>query len=586
MNRTIIRIEDLKFAYPRAREPVLRGVNLEIPEGELVIVTGANGSGKTTLGKCINGLIPYSTGGVFEGKVEVCGIHTFEKNVSELALHVGFVFGNPQDQLATPHVETEVAFGLCNLAVPRETILRKTEAIFHRLDIERLKGRSTFDLSTGEQQMVAIASILVMEPTILILDDPLSHLNQNICQKVIEVVRDLNRTGTTILWISQNISEMFEFADRIVLLENGEIWFNGAPRAMAEEMDFKDLPIIVPQHVELSQALVKAGFPREVIEPSLKESIQKLDELTGTLDPVKDRQKAVSSPRVITSEPMIQFDHVTFSYPNGFTALKDITLELHGGDFILLSGWNGSGKTTLAKHLNGLLRPTEGGMFIRGQDISDRPTSDLAREVGFLFQNPDHQLHRPTVRDELAFSLRNFGVNDSTITEKISICAESFQLKSLLDRCPQELSGSEKKKVTVASVLIYDPSIVIFDEPTANLDQTQAKNIIDIIERYFDETKVILCISHDIRLWVESRRLNRAVIMKDGKVFKQGNPEHIFCDPKIMEFLYGSLLPITQIAQSLSEKGVQPNHYKASTLAEELKLHALKGVAVRQSSRP
>jgi energy-coupling factor transporter ATP-binding protein EcfA2 len=177
MNRTVIRIENLKFTYPRAREPILRGVNLEIPEGELVIITGANGSGKTTLGKCINGLISYSTGGTFEGKVEVCGIHTFEKNVSELALYVGFVFGNPQDQLATPHVETEVALGLCNLVVPRETILRKTQAIFNRLDIERLKGRSTFDLSTGEQQMVAIASILVMKPTILILDDPLSQSN-------------------------------------------------------------------------------------------------------------------------------------------------------------------------------------------------------------------------------------------------------------------------------------------------------------------------------------------------------------------------------------------------------------------------
>jgi energy-coupling factor transport system ATP-binding protein len=328
--------------------------------------------------------------------------------------------------------------------------------------------------------------------------------------------------------------------------------------------------VIGPQHVELSQDLVKTGFPRGVIEPSLKESIQRLAELTRTMGPVNDRQKAISATRVITPEPMIQFDHVTFSYPNGFTALKDINLEFHEGDFVLLSGWNGSGKTTLAKHLNGLLRPTEGGMFIKGQNISNRPTSDLAREVGFLFQNPDHQLHRPTVRDELAFSLMNFGVNDSKITELILACAESFQLKPLLDRCPQELSGSEKKKVTVASVLIYEPTIVIFDEPTANLDQTQAKNIIDIIERYFDESKVVLCISHDIRLWVESKRLNRAVVMKDGRVFKQGDPEEIFCDPKIMEFLYGSLLPITQIAQSLSEKGVRTSHYKASTLAEEI----------------
>jgi len=152
---------------------------------------------------------------------------------------------------------------------------------------------------------------------------------------------------------------MFEFADRIILLENGEIGFNGAPRKMAEEMVFKDLPVIGPQHVELSQELVKAGFPREVIEPSLKKSIQKLDELTETISPIKDTRKAISSTRVITPEPMVQFDHVTFSYPYGFTALKDINLEFHEGDFVLLSGWNGSGKTTLAKHLNasfGLLK--------------------------------------------------------------------------------------------------------------------------------------------------------------------------------------------------------------------------------------
>ena len=177
MSQTIIRIENLRFAYPRTKEAVLRGINLEILEGELVIVTGANGSGKTTLGKCINGLIPYSTGGVLGGTVEVCGIHTLDKDVSELALDVGFVFGNPEDQLTTPHVETEVAFGLCNLGVSRETILERVDAILDRLDIGRLKGRSTFDLSTGEQQMVAIASILVMEPTILILDDPLSQSN-------------------------------------------------------------------------------------------------------------------------------------------------------------------------------------------------------------------------------------------------------------------------------------------------------------------------------------------------------------------------------------------------------------------------
>jgi ABC-type multidrug transport system fused ATPase/permease subunit len=150
---------------------------------------------------------------------------------------------------------------------------------------------------------------------------------------------------------------MFECADRIVLLENGEIVFDGTPRAMAVEMDFKGLPVIGPQHVALTQELVKAGFPRDIIEPSLKETIRKLDELTGPIDPAKGRQRPLSSTRGVTPEPMIRFDHVTFAYPNGSTALDDISLEFREGDFVLLSGWNGSGKTTLAKHLNGLLRP-------------------------------------------------------------------------------------------------------------------------------------------------------------------------------------------------------------------------------------
>lgn len=571
MSQTIIKIEGLRFSYPRMKECVLCGIDLEILEGEFVIITGANGSGKTTLGKCINGLVPYSTGGSFEGKVVVCGMDTLQRNVSDLARYVGFVFSNPEDQLATPRIETEIGFGLCNLGVSRETILEKVDAIVERLGIRQLRGRSTLDLSTGEQQMVAIASVLVMEPKILILDDPLSHLNQTLCQRVIEVVRELHKNGTTILWISQDISELFEFADRVVLLESGKIQFNGVPGSLAEKMDCGDLPVVCPQHVELCQQLIKAGFPHEILENSLSRTIQKLRERIGTGNLGQGAKEVKPWTGRIKPEPVVRFDHVTFSYPRGSLALKDIDLSFEAGDFVLLSGWNGSGKTTLAKHINGLLRPTMGTVFIRGRDISERPTSDLAREVGFLFQNPDHQLHKPTVREELAFSLRNFGVPEDQIAKKILLSAEKFQLVPLLDRSPQELSGSEKKKVTVASVLIYDPSVVIFDEPTANLDRQQASTIIETIESYFDESKVIMCISHDIRLWVESRNLNRVVILKEGRVFKEGNPEQIFCDRTVMEFLYGSLLPITQIAQSLSEKGVSMNHYRTSTLVEDIK---------------
>ncbi|RJQ61534.1 MAG: ABC transporter ATP-binding protein [Desulfobacteraceae bacterium] len=565
----IIRIENLTFSYPRMTRPVLEDIRLAIEPGEWVILTGANSSGKTTLGKCMNGLVPYSTGGKFRGRVTVCGDNTLHKNVSELAVSAGFVFPNPEDQLATPLVEDEIAFGLCNIGTPRDEIFRRIASVTNRLGIQDLRSKATFRLSTGQQQLIAIASSLVMQTPVLILDDPLSHLNQSTSEKVIRTVRDLNAAGTSIVWISPDLSETFEFADRILLLDQGRIAFNGTPRQMIHELDLRSLPVIAPQFLECSFALVETGLTAEIIQPSLEETIDKLRRVVGR------KQQAPEIPPKADSraaaEPMVRFTHVDFRYPNGVDALDDINLEFYPGDFILLSGWNGSGKTTLAKHINGLLRPTEGTVFLGGRDIKGVPTSELARKVGFLFQNPDHQLHKATVREELAFSLRNFRVPEDRITEKIERISEQFNLKELLDRSPQELSGSEKKKVTVASVLIYDPAIVIFDEATANLDGKETKNIIRIIEEYHNENRVIISISHGIRMWAESTRLNRVIIMKAGRVADTGQPERILCDPEIMGYLNGKLLPVTQIARSLSDRGCSPLLFSTAQLVEEIR---------------
>ena len=570
MSSEIIRIEHLNFSYPRMEGPLLRDINLDIEEGEFVVLTGANGSGKTTLGKCVNGLVPYSTGGGFEGRVETCGLDTLTKSVSELALCVGLVFSNPEDQLATPRVDTEVAFGLSNLGTPRETILERVDTILERLGIRELKDSTTFDLSTGQQQLVALASTLAMEPKVLILDDPLSHLNQNTVEKVIEITRELNKRGTTIIWISQDMADMFEWADRIVLLDRGSIAFNGSPRSLAERMVSKDAAVIVPQYLELSHALVREGFPQSLIGTSLDQTIHGLQAMMERAKPIRGRGEPHRTHDRKADQPIVRFDGVTFRYSNGCVALKDINLDLDAGDFVLLSGWNGSGKTTLTKHINGLLRPAEGKICMDGEDISGKPTSELARDVGFLFQNPDHQLHKPTVRDELGFSLKNFGFTEARIREKVFEVSEKFGLGPLLDRSPQELSGSEKKKVTVASVVAYDPKIVVLDEATANLDRDQARSIIEIIEDYFDENKIIISISHNIRMWADSDRLNRVIIMKDGRIVDDGRPETILCDPEIMGYLYGALLPITQIAFSLADRGVGAKHYKTSTLVRDI----------------
>jgi energy-coupling factor transport system ATP-binding protein len=220
--------------------------------------------------------------------------------------------------------------------------------------------------------------------------------------------------------------------------------------------------------------------------------------------------------------------------------------------------------------MNGLLRPTEGAVYLDGENIVRKPTSDLARDVGFLFQNPDHQLHKPTVRDELMFSLKNFGVSDREIRERVSEVSERFGLGPLLDRSPQELSGSEKKKVTVASVVTYHPRILILDEATANLDRREARSLIQIIEGYFDEDRIIISISHNIRTWADSSLLNRVIVMKDGTIVEDGKPEEIFCDRDIMGYLYGSLLPVTEIAIALTGRGIEPTHYRTRALVAQM----------------
>jgi len=570
MSSEILRIEHLNFSYPRMDGPLLRDINLHIEEGELVLLTGANGSGKTTLGKCVNGLVPYSTGGIFEGRVETCGLDTLTKSVSELALCAGLVFSNPEDQLATPRVDTEVAFGLSNLGKPRDLILERVDTILDRLGIRELKDGTTFDLSTGQQQLVALASTLAMEPKILILDDPLSHLNQNTIERVIAITRELNDRGTTIIWISQDMADMFEWADRIVLLDRGRIAFDGAPRTLADRLVSENTAVIVPQYLELSHALVREGLPQSLVETSLDQTIHGLRAVMEPVKPMGGKAETRRARDARAGQPLVRFDNVTFRYPNGFVALKDISLDLHAGDFVLLSGWNGSGKTTLTKHINGLLRPAEGRVCMDGEDISEKPTSELARDVGFLFQNPDHQLHKPTVRDELGFSLKNFGFTETRIREKVLEVSEKFGLAPLLDRSPQELSGSEKKKVTVASVVAYDPRIVILDEATANLDRDQSRSIIEIIEDYFDENKIIISISHSIRLWADSDRLNRVIVMRDGRIADDGGPDTILCDPDIMGYLYGTLLPVSRIASSLADKGIRAEHYKTSSLVRDI----------------
>lgn len=272
----IVRFKDVGFTYPGNSIETLKHVNLSIERGEFVIITGGNSSGKTTVGKCINALVPYSSGGTFDGEVEVCGRNTIEMSTSELATHVGFIFSNPEDQLVTSTVRSELAFGLENLLLSKEEILGKIEWILEELDIKELEGSSVFNLSTGQMQLIAIAAFVIMEPEILILDDPLSHLNRKVGKTVLRTILGLHSKGTTIIWITQDVTEIFSFASRIVMMDGGEVAFDGTPGQFMLLDDPLKLSAILPQHVDLAHGLIASGADNELMSPSLDEMIAKL----------------------------------------------------------------------------------------------------------------------------------------------------------------------------------------------------------------------------------------------------------------------------------------------------------------------
>ena len=277
----IVRFEDVSFTYPGNSLPALKGVCLDLRQGEFIVVTGGNGCGKTTLGKCINALVPYSTGGEFDGEVTVYGKSTIDTNTAELASRVGFIFANPEDQLVTSTVKREISFGPENLGLDGEVTAERTARVLEDLGIGELASSSVFNLSTGQMQLVAIASFLVMEPSVLILDDPLSHLNMHAAKTVIRAIEGLHKRGTTVVWITQDVTDIFSLAERIIVLSDGTVAFDGTAGDLIREGGVLRPAAILPQHVELAYRLVSSGADSDLMAPSLEEMIRRLDRHLG-----------------------------------------------------------------------------------------------------------------------------------------------------------------------------------------------------------------------------------------------------------------------------------------------------------------
>ena len=438
----VLEIRGLSFRYPETVSGriahALSHVSLAVRQGECVLVSGPSGSGKSTLARCTNGLIPHATPGAFEGTVLVRGMDTRDHDVTEFAPHVGMVFQDPGHQLVTGDVESEIAFGLETRNVPEREIRERLSGVADLVGIRHLMGRRTESLSWGERQRVAIASVLVLQPSILVMDEPLSGIDASAARNLSSLLSDLkSRSRTTIMVFEHRITPLLPVADRLVAMRDGAI---------------------VSDERVVSPGLLSWTTPK-----SLSRLPCPPDCSAGT-PPL--------SPRGEAAAPSLSFRDVFFRYPGtNAAALDGITLDFFPGELAVLTGPNGSGKTTLLKHCNGLLVPDRGSVFIGTDPLAGRTVASAARSVGLLNQHADYQLFESTIADEMAFGPRNLGRTENEIGLAVREAIRKCSLDHLGSATPPlGLSGGEKQRVAIAGILAMDTPILILDEPTFGLD--------------------------------------------------------------------------------------------------------------------
>ena len=559
-----ILIRDLHYAYPPplhggAPVSVLRGVNLAIGAGEFVAVLGRVGAGKSTLCMALNGLVPHATGGIFRGAVTVLGRNTKEHAIADLAQSAGLVFQDPEMQLTQMRVEDELAFGPENLGVPTGEIEERVTWALEAVGLAGYRDRSPLHLSGGEKQRVAIAAMLAMRPQVLALDEPTANLDPAGKAAIFNLLARLARERQiTIVLATQELERVARYAQRVVVLHDGVIALDDTPAAVfAQAPLLREWGIGAPQLAELASLLTQqTGRPYRFLHMGeayaqlrgeLKAGASYLSQGSG----VRGQGSGVSG----REGPQLALEQVSFSYLDGTAALRDISLAVAAGEFVALLGANGSGKTTLAKHLNGLLKPTSGCVRVNGRDTRPLRVAELARTVGYVFQNPDHQIFAATVEEEIAFGLRLQGLSQAEVAERVNWALAAFALTPYRELPPALLGWGQRRQVAMAAVLATRPQVLVLDEPTGGLDARSRDALMAAVTTFNRSGGTVILITHNMRLVAEYA--SRAVVMAGGQVVFDAAPRALFERREILARAKLAAPAVVRLGQRLAPFGLK-----------------------------
>lgn len=545
-----LRIEQVGYRYPKALSDALTDVDIILPTGGLTVVMGRTGAGKSTLLMTLNGVVPQLTGGQLEGSVRLDGADLAGYRVQTIAEFVGLVLQDAESQLLGRTVAEDVAFGPRNHLVPAEEIRRRVAEALERVGLAGCEPRVTATLSGGEKQRLAIAGVLAQRPQVLCLDEPTSELDPAGRAALYLVVDELRHEEVTIVAVEHDPAEVLARADHLVVLDAGRVAWQGLPadffRDPASAALVRPLPVAVVGH-----ALERAGLITRDDVPLTVDLAEQLIRRLTREHPLPAPQTAPPPPLAV--DPVVELRNLSHRYPDGGRGLHGVDLTIGWGEYLALVGRNGAGKTTLAKHLNGLLQPTSGTVTINGMEAAGQPPWELARHVGYVFQNPDHQIFNPTVAAEIRYGLKLAGLPPSEIETRLAEVLERTGLSEYRDTHPFALGKGLRQRLAVASVLAMRPAILVVDEPTTGQDWAGVRSMMELIDQLNVEGTTIVLITHDLDVVVQHAR--RVVVLDDGELVADGPTAEVLGRPDV---LARAELPTTQVIE-LSQR-LWPRH--------------------------
>ena len=530
MKKPVIEFKNFTFQYRAQAKPTLNNINLTIYEGEKVVIVGPSGSGKSTLSNCINGLVPFLHEGTISGSLKINGKESKESSIFELSNTVGTVLQDPDGQFIGLTVAEDIAFKLENDCVSQEEMKDKVKMISKIVDIDNHLDFAPYSLSGGQKQRVTLAGVMVSNVDILLFDEPLASLDPATGKNAIELIDEIQKkTNKTILIIEHRLEDVLHCpVDRVIVVDNGNIVADITPSQLLSCNLLNEVGIREPLYIT---ALKYAGCtinpeirPEHIDLLNVDREVPKLKEwFDGTIEETKN----------VSDEVVLEMKDVTFGYSNEKEILHGVSFKVNKGEMVSIVGRNGAGKSTISKLICGFYKPTSGKILFNDRDLATDTIKERAEKIGIVMQNPNQMISKTMIFDEVALGLKIRGVSQEEIKERVYKTLKICGLYPFRNWPISALSFGQKKRVTIASILVLNPEIIILDEPTAGQDFKHYTEIMEFLKEVNKAGVTIIMITHDMHLMLEYT--NRAIVLSNGLKLADDTAANILTDEKVIE---------------------------------------------------